>query len=639
MQIMLKTSAVLLILAGLPHIALAAPCGTGNATDKYLQVYNNFTDKPVWLTLSGTLPKQAENKWLIGQKIEPQSCFQTIIPKNQWNAGRGYIYETDPAKDADPSSIDGNYQLFEYTYRGENGPTAGSTGTGLNYDYSAVDSLHSALPVALEAANAIDNSDAVPFTGNPTPGEFSSSTDSYNTKFYQGVQKLIDAGWPYFTKSSDPGNYYKIAGGYNLFALSNLGMMTYSPTARQHITPDFLTHKWRMWLDTPPAQMCPDNVQPDQEFCLAFQASVKKVWNGFLANASANSVTNLSDIDIVTHITGFVNFTNTDNPDNSTWTGIDGTSGVDHAWIALASGIPSLDAKYLKHEYPDYDSIYNLDPYVTAIHKNLGLNIYSFSIDDAVGDIDVSTQNKLIVAIGGLNGLPNKEQQQSPQAMLYSSSFGPGWTKVTACGYPFALQTGTGSSTPLLFTGDTCDVTYTGGSPGQALSYTVTLDNEQLIVSTCDDSKAGTSICQGVFTAPDNAKLIVGPALPGSNGGGGDATSFLAYAPGYSNITSSDGNCTLAKPKEGFDTTQGGQLALTVNNKQAQSCIFELHMPDTINPTGAFTVKLNLPGDANAPILLECMQYNDISKSCKAQPTVLTNNGNYQVYLPMAKDL
>lgn len=55
-------------------------------------------------------------------------------------------------------------------------------------------------------------------------------------------------------------------------------------------------------------------------------------------------------------------------------------------------------------------NVYNLDPFVWLVHQKLGLSGYGFSLDDDVADIGAGWANKLAVAIGGLNGLPNQTE-------------------------------------------------------------------------------------------------------------------------------------------------------------------------------------------------------------------------------------
>lgn len=52
-------------------------------------------------------------------------------------------------------------------------------------------------------------------------------------------------------------------------------------------------------------------------------------------------------------------------------------------------------------------NLYNLDPYVWFVHKQLGVNGYAFSLDDDSADVSAVGSHELIVNIGTLNGYPN----------------------------------------------------------------------------------------------------------------------------------------------------------------------------------------------------------------------------------------
>jgi hypothetical protein len=53
-------------------------------------------------------------------------------------------------------------------------------------------------------------------------------------------------------------------------------------------------------------------------------------------------------------------------------------------------------------------NVYNLDPFVWFVHKDMGLSGYGFSLDDDTSDVSGNFSTKLGIAIGGLNGLPNQ---------------------------------------------------------------------------------------------------------------------------------------------------------------------------------------------------------------------------------------
>ncbi len=55
-------------------------------------------------------------------------------------------------------------------------------------------------------------------------------------------------------------------------------------------------------------------------------------------------------------------------------------------------------------------NVYNLDPYVWFVHKELGLSGYGFSFDDDTADVGANGTSTLSVAVGGLKGLPNSSE-------------------------------------------------------------------------------------------------------------------------------------------------------------------------------------------------------------------------------------
>jgi len=55
-------------------------------------------------------------------------------------------------------------------------------------------------------------------------------------------------------------------------------------------------------------------------------------------------------------------------------------------------------------------NVYNLDPFVWFVHKQLELSGYGFSVDDDVADVGANGATNLHISIGGLNELPNPKQ-------------------------------------------------------------------------------------------------------------------------------------------------------------------------------------------------------------------------------------
>jgi len=55
-------------------------------------------------------------------------------------------------------------------------------------------------------------------------------------------------------------------------------------------------------------------------------------------------------------------------------------------------------------------NVFNLDPYVWFVHRQLGLSGYGFSFDDDTADVGANGTSTLSIAIGGLAGLTNPSQ-------------------------------------------------------------------------------------------------------------------------------------------------------------------------------------------------------------------------------------
>lgn len=55
-------------------------------------------------------------------------------------------------------------------------------------------------------------------------------------------------------------------------------------------------------------------------------------------------------------------------------------------------------------------NVYNVDPYVWFVHKQLGLSGYGFSVDDDVSDVGANSATHLQISIGDLGGIPNPAQ-------------------------------------------------------------------------------------------------------------------------------------------------------------------------------------------------------------------------------------
>lgn len=632
MKLHLKLAIVMCVLAWLtPPLALASSSQV-SADDpnlKIIKICNNFTQVPIRVTLSSTPVGGSELRWDTFP-VASSSCVQRVVPAKYWNAGRAYIFDGTSTS----FNSDGAFQLVEFTFRGPNEvPGSGTWGNGVGYNFSAVDSVYSALPLAVEATDIEETKDnSLGYTGmNLGTTQMDFDRKQLTLKF----KELVDAGWPYFKNSSNPvkegeavtdANYYKLPGGYNLFALTSAPdgspnispMLGYMPAKGvSPITASTLTQKWMYWLGA-------DRCTLGDEFCTAFQTSVKNVWNGFVINAKSNNLPPLPPlpplplpnensnfvpgndyVNMAKHITGYVNFGS-----NSDWVGIDpptknAPAVVGPSWIGLAEGVPFKGAQYEQFKYPDCNSIYSLDCYVTAIHKKFQMNVYSFSIDDSLGYFDAPTQNKLIIAVGGLNHLPNQKQAQRAPESPYNINLGLGWTKIEACGYVSDIKKkdrNTGSRTPLPFSSmdnssAMCQVKLIVASDDGKIStevdLTMSLNNKNLVKVACNDQGAG--VCDYIVVDTHNPKTknyidVDGPPPPSGGGSGGDVKAgFFAYPVGYKSISSA--NCPLAS---GASTILGvgGNSAFTANAEVIQ-CNFEVVPVNNNVPTASVVVDVN----------------------------------------------
>jgi hypothetical protein len=113
------------------------------------------------------------------------------------------------------------------------------------------------------------------------------------------------------------------------------------------------------------------------------------------------------------------------------------------------------------HFWPNYSSVYNLNPFARFVHNAESANTtdnglaapgsYSFSIDDFYGNFG-GRGSGLIIEVGGTSLLPN-EEPYNPYKQ-YHASFGSGWDHVEVCGRQYAPAPGserTPFSVPLSF--------------------------------------------------------------------------------------------------------------------------------------------------------------------------------------------
>lgn len=218
--------------------------------------------------------------------------------------------------------------------------------THVDYDYSGVDQIY--LSVAMEPYGT----SLVGYTG--TTVDLPTFRSNIGV-FLSSTQWPVYAGLP-VTKPRVPGAYNVMIGNPQL-------------TATQAQI-NALTNNWHTCLS--------DAGNSNHANCLTVQSL-------FQNNAAACSVSP-SEAVLLQHIYGYVSF----------------------CAIVLPSSGPQFDAyTAVQHNFLGYPQDFN--PYTQLVHQTLKMNVYAYSVDDAVGNIN-TIGDGVIYAIGGSNGLTNPEQ-------------------------------------------------------------------------------------------------------------------------------------------------------------------------------------------------------------------------------------
>jgi hypothetical protein len=70
-------------------------------------------------------------------------------------------------------------------------------------------------------------------------------------------------------------------------------------------------------------------------------------------------------------------------------------------------------------------NLYNLDPFVWFVHKQLGLSGYGFSVDDDVADVGADMATKLQVGVAGLGSAGDHYALPQPAEWTFGAPYGP----------------------------------------------------------------------------------------------------------------------------------------------------------------------------------------------------------------------
>ena len=228
--------------------------------------------------------------------------------------------------------------------------------THVDYDYSGVDQIY--LPVAMEPFG----SSLVGYTG--TVVDLVTFRNSMN-------EFLTDTGWPVYSGLPFP----RIPGAFNVVSIN--------PDLTQpekDNTTTMLETNWTNCVTNPAAQNHAQCVLVND----MFQANYTQCFG-------AGSPTLL---ELIQHVYGWVAFT--------------GACGLNP--LASTPGYAAAETAYHTLQYtfnPNYAGDFN--PYVPLVHNALAMNVYAYSIDDAVGNIN-TIGNGIVIAVGGGNGLSNPLQ-------------------------------------------------------------------------------------------------------------------------------------------------------------------------------------------------------------------------------------
>ncbi len=335
-----------------------------------VRVCNSYTTKPIWYGFFSSSLKM----WKRSTLVPPNTCDITNVGKEYGVAQRVYIFDKDqPDISGLPDPNTTGFQLLEYTFRYANDKVGNPY--GVNYDYSAVDTIYTGLPVAMEVTDGGATNFGYGYTGNYM-------TDEHDAVLDPRLSKNFNSVWSSYASSDISKNIYTFPGGAN-FINGNLS----DPNVKALVT------KWAQWFGNVTGVTpydCSTDSNPTR--CNKFKAYVQDVVN----SAGFTHYDTLEDFH--TTVKNIIGWTyGNEHPDQK------------NEWINfLAKGTPdSEDA------YPDYSSMYCLNPYTTFIHKVLQMNVYSFSVDDSEGDPDTGAlkdNSGVTIDVGGTSFLAVKCQ-------------------------------------------------------------------------------------------------------------------------------------------------------------------------------------------------------------------------------------
>lgn len=515
----LKKAAITILLTQ-SCLSFAAPANA----DWNIKIFNDM-QKPMYyeiqdLTFTGL-------KKPIGS-IAPNAQTNIVLKHNEdHHSGRVYISD----KPFTPSELDGinngahfNYIEYNVGFNPDGTPF-------IDYDFSAVDSIDN-VPLTVEATD--QNNGVTGWVGIP------------NTINQQQLKSAIQnftqiTNWPTFNPNA-PYNLstQKIPGADLLFATPLAQLSSNASDMRKT-----LEERWNYWLSGSPEDIC-SKPQPGSESrpytnCLAFATTVQKIGKQDLSN-----------------VYGFVN--------------LDPSLGPDVT--SVLRGVANDSDEEQTYLYPDYNSYYALDPYVSFIHKKLNLQVYAFSIDDSVGNIDLQgALGTIYVDLGDIIHLPNQKPYSpttSPSSNSYYFDYAPSWDGTTVEIGETKHNITSGSAGNIPFNSSTFDgngdlkinLTSTTRHLGFKMNLHLDQQSQSLTKSDCtlngitDTSCNSSSFARGI-TVDSTHKAVAFPPLPEAPAA---KNLYLIYPAGWANTQIKIGNSTQA-----INSSTPGSLLISSN--------------------------------------------------------------------------
>jgi hypothetical protein len=300
--------------------------------------------------------------------------------------GMGDLPSNDPA------------QLTEYTLGGINEAVKpiGWKPQEVDYDVSYVDQVY--LPIAMEPVNN-------PFIGwigtTQSVGEFKGELENFlNSAEYPG--------WPtYLDNNAQP--ILRIPSTATIYA-SESGASPSPDLSTPGQSFNDTTKYWKSCTAGGGGAEC-GQVRDVEKMYLANYAAYQRAW---IAAQCIGVLPSTPDVEksLLPHVYGWVPFNETPPPAkckspiaNAIYDTPGYTQFVQNGKVINKYEATLLEYKQLQYETPD--GVFN--PYVKLVHFKPYLNMtnaYSFSVDDAVGNMQTAGDG-LVIAVGGPTGLPN----------------------------------------------------------------------------------------------------------------------------------------------------------------------------------------------------------------------------------------